>query len=104
MKSIVGGQAVAGKPVRVKAVSPFSVSNTGPHLITVRFFAENGRASTLTLHTASGKLAGVLYSNASAPQGIIIKTFDTRALSPGMYLVKLDSGVTKTVRRVIVVE
>jgi hypothetical protein len=103
IKSIVGGQAVVKTAKPQKTTSLLTLCNAGPGLIAVRFSVEYGRASTLTLHTASGRLVKVLYSGASA-HGLITKAISTRTLSPGMYLLKLESGGTRAVKKMAVME
>ena len=111
IKSIVGGPLQIGAPPHRGEQSPdapqdasfrCAMPGTASGRIVVRFSAEPGQNVVITIHTVSGQKVKTLYEGVPQP-GVGEMTWNNQSFSPGLYMLRYISGITRLVRRVAVV-
>jgi hypothetical protein len=100
MKSIVGGPAsVKVSPAR-PAQPNLTICELSRHRIVVRLLSGADKAPTATLITVSGRAAPPLLRSSIVPGGEVVWT--SKPLLAGIYVLRIESGDSRIVKRVVV--
>lgn len=101
MKSIVGGpSSVRHTALRIEP-SPLVDCYHVNGRIVVRFNGGNSHPAIVSLYAVSGRKIAALYQGMTG-SGTREFIWDTGALSPGLYLVGIDRGTDRIIRRIVV--
>ncbi len=99
MKSIVGGPAAVKVSPARPAQPTLTVCELSRHRIAVRFLSAGDKVPTATLLTVSGRAAPPLLRSPIVPGGAA--EWISKPLSAGTYLLKVESGDSRLVKRVV---
>ncbi|ANF50628.1 hypothetical protein A0O34_08875 [Chryseobacterium glaciei] len=76
--------------------------NPAKEEVNIKFYLQNESSIKISIYDASGKLLSTEQRSTKFPKGEFVKTVDTRAYSPGVYMVSIETSEYKETKKLII--